>query len=130
MHSYLRFAVSGVRTDETVTGAQLVLRTVPTDGGTTNGPAVWRTAHTATLTGAESMTWNRGRPARTGAGAVGKIGSVGHDVRLAVPVGGVAGNGLVSLELAPETAQGLGFRSSEYATTGYRPQLVLTVSSG
>lgn len=127
VRSYLRFAVTGLQAGETVTGAQLSLRTLPTDGGTTNGPAVWRTENTSTLAAAESMTWNSGRPRSVGTAAVGNMGAVGHDVRVGTPVTGVTANGVVSFELAPDATDGLRFRSSEYSVVGDRPQLVLTV---
>jgi hypothetical protein len=129
VHSFLRFDVTGLSAGETVTGAQLSLRSMPTDGGTSNGPAVWRTANTSTLAGAESMTWSSGRPARSGTAAVGNVGPVDHDVRFSTPVSGVTANGVVSFELAPEVTNGLGFRSREHTTTGDSPQLVLTVST-
>ena len=130
MHSYLRFDVTGLQLGETVTGAQLSLRTVPSDGGTDDGPAVWRTANTSTPAGAESMTWKSGRPARSGSGPVGNLGAVSTDVRVSTAVSGVTGNGLVSFELAPESTDGMRFRSREYTATADRPQLVLTVSNG
>ena len=129
IHSYLRFTVPGLATGERITGASLRLRTVPSYGGTSDGPEVWRTGNTTSATSAESMTWNSGRPARSGTSPVGDLGSSGHDTTTAAAVSGVA-PGVVSLELAPESGDGLVFRSSEDGTTSSRPQLVLTVTSG
>jgi hypothetical protein len=129
VHSYLRFEVTGLAEGEKVTGAHLSLRTVPSYGGTTNGPAVWRTGDTATVAAGESMTWDGGRPARVGTAPVGNFASMGHDVRVATAVTGVTGNGVVSLELAPESTNGLFFRPREDTSTADRPQLVLSVSS-
>ncbi len=129
IHSYLRFTVPSLATGERITSASLRLRTVPSYGGTSNGPAVWRTANTTSATTAESMTWNSGRPARSGTTPVGNLGSSTHDAATSATLSGVA-PGVVSLELAPESGDGLVFRSSDDGTTSYRPQLVLTVTSG
>ncbi len=111
------------------TASALRLRTAASFGGTSNGPAVWRTANATSATAAESMTWSSGRPARTGTAAVGNFGSSGHDASLSTPVSGV-GTGLVSFELAPESGDGLVFKSREDATSSSRLQLVLTITSG
>ncbi len=126
VHSYLRFDVPALAEGERITAASLRLRTVPSYGGTSNGPVVWRTADTSSVTSLESMTWNSGRPQRSS--AVGNFGSLPSDAHVSTPVSGV-GVGLVSFELAPESNDAIVFRSEEDATAGNRPQLVLTVSS-
>ncbi len=128
--SYLRFDVTGVAAGETVVGAQLSVRTLPTDGGTTNGPAVWRTEDAASAAAADTMTWQAGRPARRGSEPVGNFGSMTNDVRVGTEVAGVTGNGVVSFELAPESTNGLRFWSRENATAAGHPQLLLTLTSG
>jgi hypothetical protein len=129
IHSYLRFNVPALASGERIVGGTLRLRTVASYGGTTNGPAVWRTANATSVSSAESMTWNSGRPGRSGSSPVGNFGSLAHDASVSTSVTGV-GPGLVSFELAPESTNGLVFRPREDATAGNRPQLVLTVSSG
>ncbi len=128
-HSYLRFSVPTLASGERITASALRLRTAASFGGTSNGPAVWRTANATSATAAESMTWSSGRPARTGTAAVGNFGSSGHDASVSTPVSGV-GTGLVSFELAPESGDGLVFKSREDATSSSRLQLVLTITSG
>jgi hypothetical protein len=129
INAYLRFEVPALAAGEKITGSALRLRTVPTYGGTSNGPAVWRTADADSAATVNAMTWNSGRLSRTGTEPVGNFGSLAHDASVSVPVSGVSG-GVVSLELAPEVTDGLVFRAREDATAGYRPQLVLTVTSG
>ncbi|SDY66945.1 hypothetical protein SAMN05661080_04230 [Modestobacter sp. DSM 44400] len=129
VYSYLRFNVTGLAPGEKVTAASLSLRTVPHFGGTSNGPAIWRTADTSSAAAAESMTWRSGRPGRTGVAAVGNFGPARHDSQVTTAVSGVTGNGVVSLELAPEVTNGLIFLPREDAAAQNRPQLVLTVTS-
>ena len=129
INSYLRFEVPALAAGEQVTASKLQLRTSPSYGGTSDGPAVWRTANTSTTAAAESMTWTSGRPARSGTAPVANFGSSGHDATISVAVPGVS-SGLLSLELAPESTNGLVFRSREDGTAAYRPQLVLTITSG
>jgi len=130
VRSFLRFNVTGLAAGETVTAASLSVRSVPSYGGTSNGPAVWRTSDTTSVTTAESMTWNAGRPGRVGTTAVGNFGAVGNDARVSTKVSGVTGNGLASFELAPESTDGLVFLPREDATVGNRPQLTLTITTG
>ncbi|MDQ3343089.1 MAG: DNRLRE domain-containing protein, partial [Actinomycetota bacterium] len=128
INAYLRFNVPALAEGEYVTAASMRLRTVPSYGGTSNGPLVWRTENASSVTSAESMTWSSGRPARRGTAAVGNFGSLGHDVHVSTAVSGV-GPGLVSFELAPESNDAIVFRSREDSTDAYRPELVLTVSA-
>ena len=123
--SYLRFDVTGLADGETVTDARLTLKTLPDPGGTSDGPAVWRTADTPT----DAMTWDTGRPARVGTARVGDFGSMGHGVTVATPLAGVTGNGPVSVELAPASTNGLYFVSREGAVAADHPRLVLTVAT-
>ena len=128
VRSHLRFSVRGLAAGERVTAAAVSLRTTAGDGATGNGPQVWRTADTPSRSAAESMTWAAGRPSRSGSVPVGNFGRMPAGTRVATPVSGVTGNGPVSLELAPESADGLGFVSREGASPGDRPLLVLTVT--
>jgi hypothetical protein len=128
VRSLLRFSVSGLAAGERVTAAALSLRTTSSDGATGDGPVVWRTADASSSSAAESMTWTAGRPARSGSRPVGDFSAMASGTRVATPIGGVTGNGLVSLELAPESTDGLRFLPREHATSDGRPRLVLTVS--
>jgi Right handed beta helix region len=130
VNAYLRFKVTGLAAGERVTTASLSLRTLPVSGGTGNGPAVWRTANAKSVATADSMTWSAGRPSRTGPAPIGNFGAVAHDARVTTAVSGITGNGLVSLELAPESTNGLFFFAREAADAHDRPQLVLTVTAG
>ena len=126
--AYLRFEVPGLSPGETVSAAKLRLRTVPSDGGTGNGPAVWRTKDTSTAAALEALTWNSSRPARRGSTPVGNFGAMAHDANVSTAVHGITGNGLATFELAPESTNGLRAHSREHATAAYRPQLVLTLT--
>jgi hypothetical protein len=120
IHSYLKFTVPALATGEKITAASLSLKAT---NGTTNGPAIWRTADWAEGT----MTWSTGRPARSGTATVGNYGNVGV-ARVGASVSGVTTAGDVSFELAPEATDGMDFASKEVATTADRPQLILTVT--
>jgi hypothetical protein len=123
--SYLRFDVPALAAGETITAAGL---SVNVSNGTGNGPAIFRTD---TPWSEPTMTWNAGRPARTAGTAAGNFGSMATG-RVSTAVPDITGAGLVSLELTPESTDGLAFASREDggAATTNDPQLVLTIRSG
>jgi hypothetical protein len=65
--AYLRFEVPPLATGETIQSARL---SVQVTDATTDGPAIWKTATAWTEA---TMTWNSGRPARSGLAAVGNF---------------------------------------------------------
>ena len=121
--SYLRFTIPTLATGETITAAALSLHIT---NATTNGPAIWRTNPTWTES---TLTWNTGRPARTGTAAIGNYGSVSTG-RRSTPLTGITSSGTVSLELHADATDGMVLTSRESTTTTDRPQLVLTVTTG
>ena len=121
VNSYVRFTVPALAAGETITGAKLSLQV---SNGTTNGPALWSTGTDWSESG---TTWSTGRPARTGSVPVGNFGSVGTG-RIATAVTGLPASGEFSLELAPESNDGMETASRESTTTTARPQLILTVT--
>jgi hypothetical protein len=121
INAYLRFEVPALAAGESIAGAQL---SVNVSNATGNGPAIFPTA---TGWDEASVTWNVGRPARSGA-AVGNYGAMATG-RVSTSVSGVTAGGLVSFELAPESSDGVDFASHENATAANRPQLVLTIQS-
>lgn len=123
VHGYLRFEVPTLAAGETVTGASLRLAV---SNATTNGPAIYRTSADW---GEATLSWSSTDPARSPATAVGNYGSMATGA-VSTAVSGITGAGPVSLELAPESGDGLDFGSRESGTAGNRPQLVLTVASG
>jgi hypothetical protein len=128
-HSYLRFTVPALATGETIQSAALSLdvrtSTEETAPGTDNGPAVWATSTSWTES---TITWNNGRPARSGSAALGNFGRM--DVgRVSTPVSGVTTSGVKSFELAPESGDLLITSSRQDTTTTNRPQLILTIAT-
>jgi fibronectin type 3 domain-containing protein len=114
VESFLRFTVSGVV--GSVRSAKLRLFAY---NGTVDGPAVYTTGNSWNET---TVNWNS-RPARTSAstddkGAIGVNTWVEYDV-----TSFVNGNGTYSFNVAGPSADGIDFRSREYATD--RPQLVI-----
>lgn len=120
--AYLRFTVPSLAAGEAIVGARLGLRV---SNGTSNGPAVWRTA---TDWNEGTMSWSSGRPARSGTAAVGNFTSMGTG-RVSTAVSGVTRAGAVSFQLHAETIDGVVFVSRESTMSSYRPQLVLTITS-
>ncbi len=123
MTPYLRFTVPSLAAGESITAANLSLQVT---NATTNGPAIWRTSPTWTES---TLTWNSGQPARSGTAAVGNYGSMATG-RISTPVSGVSTAGDVSFQLYADVSDGMQFASRENTTTGNRPQLVLTITSG
>ena len=120
---YLRFTLPALAAGESISAASL---SVLVTNGTTDGPAVYRTASTW----AEStLSWNSGQPARSSTTAVGSFAGMGTG-RVATAVSGITGSGDVSFQLHADATDGLAFASRENATAANRPQLVLTVTSG
>ena len=123
IQTYLRFTIPALNSDETITAAGLALDvTDPTD----NGPQVWRTATTWSETG---LTWNT-RPARTSSAPIGNFGPIASAGRATTPLSGITGAGTVSLQLYPESIDGMAFSAFEDIDSNNRPQLVLTVTRG
>jgi PKD repeat protein len=122
IRSYLRFTVPNLAAGESITSAQLSLDAT---NGTTNGPVVYRTA---TDWDESTLTWSSGRPARSPSTAVGNYGSVPM-ARVSANISGITGGGDVSLELAPESSDGMTAGSREVPTAGSSPQLILTITS-
>jgi fibronectin type 3 domain-containing protein len=86
---------------------------------------VWATSTSWTES---TITWNNGRPARSGSAALGNFGRM--DVgRVSTPVSGVTTSGVKSFELAPESGDLLITSSRQDTTTTNRPQLVLTIAT-
>lgn len=129
VHSYLRFNVTGLAAGETITGARLQVRTILNNGGTPNGPIVRRAANAASVTAAESLTWTGSTPTANTSN-VGNFATVANDVVASTAVSGITGNGVVTLQLAPESTDGLLFLDRTAAAAGDKPQLILTVSGG
>ena len=121
--TYLRFTVPALASGERITGATLRLDVT---NGTTNGPAVWRTA---TAWNETTVTWNQGQPARSGTTPIGNAGAMGTGT-VSNPLSGVTTAGDLSLRLFGEYADGLDLYAREYGTAADRPQLVLTVARG
>jgi hypothetical protein len=117
---YLRFTIPALATGESISAANLSLQVT---NGTTNGPAIWRTATTWTE---GTLTWNTGQPARSGTAAVGNFGAMAVG-RVGTPVSGITGAGTVSFQLYADATDGLDFASRENTTAGNRPQLILTI---
>jgi hypothetical protein len=98
--SYLEFTVSGLPANATVTSAQLQLFVEP-GGGTSDGPAVYRTPTTAWSETA--MTWNT-RPGTTGS-ALADLGAVIENTTVSLDVTpAVTGNGTYSFTLTGGSA--------------------------
>ncbi len=120
IHSYLRFTIPALQPGQSITGASLSFQP---SNGTTNGPAVYRTA---TTWDESTLTWNSGLPGRT-SGVVGNYGSIGTS-RVATPLSGVTEAGQISFELAPESDNGADLASKESLVIEDRPQLTLTIT--
>ncbi len=123
VNSYLRFTVPELAAGQTITGASLSLKV---SNGTTNGPAVYQTV-TSPAWNESTITWNSGRPARSGS-SIGNFGSVAV-TRVSTPLAGITASGAVSLELAPEATDGMDFASKEAGAAADRPQLIVTISN-
>ncbi|MBA2516727.1 MAG: DUF1929 domain-containing protein [Solirubrobacterales bacterium] len=117
IQTYLRFTVPALADGETITAANLGLAV--TDA-TTDGPSIWRTA--ATWSEA-TLTWNT-RPSRTSTTPAGNFTAMTATSRATTPVTGVTAAGPVSLQLYPDSTDGLAFASREDTN---RPQLTLTI---
>jgi hypothetical protein len=119
IHGYLRFTIPALAPGQSIIAANL---SVKASNGSTNGPAVYKTANTWD----ETTTWSAGLPART-SGVIGNYDSVGT-TRTGVSLSGITEAGTLSLELAPETSDGVAIASRESAIIEDRPQLTLTIS--
>lgn len=125
IHSYLRFTVSGIAPGQTVKQATLALKVKSGQTAPALGPALWRT----TGDWAEStITWNSGRPARSGTEPAGVFATAVLGTRVEAQVAGITGNGTYSFELAPRTTDDAYFTARESTTVADRPQLDVTVS--
>ena len=120
--AYLRFDVPALAAGESIQSARL---SVQVTDDTSDGPAIWRTA---TSWVESTMTWNSGRPARSGLAAVGNFASMPLGRQAAV-VSGITASGPVSFELMPDSYSVAVLASREDATVANRPQLVLTIAT-
>ena len=124
VESFLRFEVPALRAGESISRAELSL---VVRGRTDNGPAIYRTS---TSWSESALTWNA-RPPRASSTPMGNFGALRDYGRSATPLSGIVTSDAVSLQLVPESTDGLDFASREDGGTAttYDPQLVLTVSA-
>lgn len=117
--SLIRFTFPRLAPGERITGAMLRLAVVD---GTTDGPVVWKVDN----------RWREGhatwahRPERLGTSAVADFGEVSVG-RAVAAIDGIPGSGGVSFELVAQSANGVGFASSERRPSK-RPRLILTIT--
>jgi subtilisin family serine protease len=121
--AYLRFTLPTLAAGETITAARLSLHIT---NGTSNGPAIWRTA---TTWNESTLTWNSGQPTRSGTTALGNYASTGTG-RTSTALTGIPTSGQLSLQLHADTSDGMQFTSRESTTASNRPQLQLTITTG
>ena len=123
VRTYLRFAVPQLAAGESISGAALSLHV---SNETTDGPLVYRTATTWTEA---DLTWNnQGTIApRSSTTSIGNFGGMPLG-RISTALSGIPAGQPVSLELAPQSTNGVQFGSREAATG--KPQLVLRIASG
>ena len=118
--SFLRFQVAGI--SGRVTQAKLRLRSIT---NTSNGPAVRGTTTAWSETG---ITWSN-RPAPT-TGVVSDAGAIATNAWQEWDVTPLlAADGALSLHLSQPGTDGIYFHSRESASTGSRPQLVVTFTN-
>jgi hypothetical protein len=116
--SHIRFTVTGVT--DVVLSAKLRLFV---RNGSSNGPAIYRTASSWTET---AITWNN-RPAATTA-AIADVSTVTVNTWVEYNLTGqVTANGTYDFVLLPDSTDGAGFDSREGSSP---PQLVLAVTGG
>lgn len=124
VHSYLRFNVPQLAPGESISGALLSLQVT---NETDDGPRVYRTG-TGWTEG--DLTYNRrGTLApRTSTTAIGNYPAMPVG-RSSAALSDIAAGQSVSLELAPQSTNGVKFASREAATAAERPQLILKITS-
>ena len=119
--AYVRFTIPTLTAGESISAARLSLQVT---NATTNGPALWRTA---TTWNESTLSWNSGRPARSGTAAVGNYAAMAVG-RVDARVSGVTAAGDVSFELYADVDDGVQFASRESTTVTNRPRLVVNIA--